>query len=43
MPTFYYNIICPYAQRANIALKETDAPAEEVSIDLVNKPEWYAI
>jgi hypothetical protein len=26
--TFYYNIGCPYAQRANIALKETQTEAE---------------
>lgn len=43
MPTFYYNIVCPFAQRASIALKETGTLAEKVSIDLANKPEWYII
>jgi glutathione S-transferase len=35
---FYNAIICPYAQRAAIALKEVED--EEVQIDLANKPDW---
>ncbi|KAI8349684.1 glutathione S-transferase [Blakeslea trispora] len=38
---FYDDEICPYAQRAHIALKEVGAEYERVKIDLLNKPEWY--
>lgn len=41
--TFYNAIICPYAQRAAIALKEVGAEYETVNIDLTNKPEWYVL
>ncbi|KAI0654807.1 hypothetical protein C8Q70DRAFT_1023718 [Cubamyces menziesii] len=34
--------ICPYAQRAEIALLEAKAPNVQYQIDLQNKPEWYA-
>jgi glutathione S-transferase len=37
---FYNATICPYAQRAAIALKEVEADYEEVQIDLANKPDW---
>ncbi|CAO3635396.1 unnamed protein product [Cunninghamella echinulata] len=37
----YNNIICPFAQRVAIALKELGVDYEEVTIDLYNKPEWY--
>ncbi|ORZ03331.1 thioredoxin-like protein [Syncephalastrum racemosum] len=33
--------ICPYAQRAAIALHEAGLSYESVEIDLLNKPEWY--
>jgi glutathione S-transferase len=39
--TFYTSKICPYAQRAAIALKEVGAEYERVEIDLFNKPSWY--
>ncbi|CAO3684855.1 unnamed protein product [Umbelopsis ramanniana] len=39
--TFYTSVICPYAQRAAITLKEVGAEYEKVEIDLQNKPEWY--
>ncbi|KAJ2957061.1 hypothetical protein NQZ79_g7169 [Umbelopsis isabellina] len=39
--TFYTAIVCPYAQRAAIALKEVGAEYEKVEIDLQNKPSWY--
>ncbi|KAL9548454.1 hypothetical protein MBANPS3_005667 [Mucor bainieri] len=39
--TFYNAIVCPYAQRAAIALKEVGAEYETVLIDLQNKPDWY--
>ncbi|TRM59564.1 thioredoxin-like protein [Schizophyllum amplum] len=39
--TLYTAKICPYAQRAEIALAETGLPFKRVEIDLKNKPEWY--
>ncbi|OBZ85474.1 Glutathione S-transferase omega-2 [Choanephora cucurbitarum] len=33
--------VCPYAQRAYIALKEVGAEFDLVDIDLLNKPDWY--
>ncbi|KAK4055760.1 hypothetical protein OIV83_000307 [Microbotryomycetes sp. JL201] len=33
--------ICPWAQRATLALQETGASYEHVEIDLANKPSWY--
>ncbi|KAH8551776.1 glutathione S-transferase [Umbelopsis sp. PMI_123] len=39
--TFYTAIVCPYAQRTAIALKEVGAEYEKVEIDLQNKPSWY--
>lgn len=38
--TLYNATICPFAQRAVIALKETGVDYETVDIDLLNKPEW---
>ncbi|KAI0703306.1 glutathione S-transferase C-terminal-like protein [Earliella scabrosa] len=40
--TLYTAKICPYAQRAEIALAEAKAPFTRYEIDLQNKPEWYA-
>jgi glutathione S-transferase len=33
--------LCPYVQRAVIALTEKDVAFERVDIDLVNKPDWF--
>jgi glutathione S-transferase len=33
--------LCPYVQRAAIALMEKGAPFERVFVDLSNKPEWF--
>jgi len=33
--------LCPYVQRAAIALHEMDAPFERRDIDLANKPDWF--
>ena len=33
--------LCPYVQRAAIALTEKGVPFERVSIDLADKPEWF--
>lgn len=33
--------LCPYVQRAAIALAEKDVPFERVSVDLGNKPDWF--
>ncbi|RCI04033.1 hypothetical protein CU098_004651 [Rhizopus stolonifer] len=38
---FYNAHVCPYAQRAYIALKEVGAEFDVVNIDLLNKPDWY--
>ena len=33
--------LCPYVQRAVIALAEKRVPFERVDIDLANKPDWF--
>ena len=33
--------LCPFVQRAAIALNEKNIPFERVNIDLANKPEWF--
>ncbi|HWP16720.1 MAG TPA: glutathione S-transferase family protein, partial [Xanthobacteraceae bacterium] len=33
--------LCPYVQRAVIALTEKRVPFERVDVDLANKPEWF--
>jgi glutathione S-transferase len=33
--------LCPYVQRAAIALLENDMPFERRNIDLANKPDWF--
>ena len=33
--------LCPYVQRAVIALNEKNIPFERVDIDLANKPDWF--
>ncbi|MHB0767595.1 glutathione S-transferase family protein [Bradyrhizobium sp. 5.13L] len=33
--------LCPYVQRAVIALKEKGAPFERIDIDLAGKPDWF--
>ncbi|MBE9552032.1 MAG: glutathione S-transferase family protein [Proteobacteria bacterium] len=33
--------LCPYVQRAAIALAEKGIPFERVDIDLANKPDWF--
>jgi glutathione S-transferase len=33
--------LCPYVQRAAIALAEKGIPHERVAIDLADKPEWF--
>ncbi len=33
--------LCPYVQRAAIALLEKGVPFERVMIDLANKPDWF--
>ncbi|KAF8478281.1 glutathione S-transferase [Gautieria morchelliformis] len=39
--TLYTCNICPYAARAQIALRESGAKFREYEIDLQNKPTWY--
>lgn len=38
--TFYNAVLCPYAQRAAITLREVGAEYDVVNIDLQNKPDW---
>lgn len=33
--------LCPYVQRAAIALAEKGIPFERITVDLSNKPEWF--
>lgn len=33
--------LCPYVQRAVIALDEKGVPFERIDIDLANKPDWF--
>ncbi|MGY4160696.1 glutathione S-transferase [Bradyrhizobium sp. USDA 4461] len=33
--------LCPYVQRAVIALHEKGVPFERIDIDLANKPDWF--
>jgi glutathione S-transferase len=33
--------LCPYVQRAAIALAEKNVPFERIYIDLANKPDWF--
>ncbi|TIT79371.1 MAG: glutathione S-transferase family protein [Mesorhizobium sp.] len=33
--------LCPYVQRAAIALAEKGVPFERVNVDLANKPDWF--
>jgi glutathione S-transferase len=33
--------LCPYVQRAVIALAEKGVPFERIDIDLANKPDWF--
>ncbi|KAF8610598.1 hypothetical protein BDV93DRAFT_483947 [Ceratobasidium sp. AG-I] len=40
--TLYSSEYCPYAQRTVIALQEAKAEYTTYSIDLANKPVWYA-
>ena len=34
--------LCPYVQRAVIALTEKGVPFERIDIDFANKPDWFA-
>src|SRR3954453_11968093 len=33
--------LCPYVQRAVIALTEKEVPFQRIDIDLANKPDWF--
>ena len=33
--------LCPYVQRAAIALDEKGVPFERINVDLANKPDWF--
>ena len=40
-PKLISHKLCPYVQRAVIALTEKGVPFERVDIDLANKPDWF--
>ena len=39
--TLISHVLCPYVQRAVIALKERGVDFERIDIDLANKPDWF--
>lgn len=39
--TLISHLLCPYVQRAVIALTEKEVAFERIDIDLANKPEWF--
>ncbi|TFW09534.1 glutathione S-transferase family protein [Oxalobacteraceae bacterium OM1] len=41
IPTLISHPLCPYVQRAVIALKEKHTSYERIDIDLSNKPDWF--
>src|ERR1700730_17258211 len=41
MLTLISHDLCPYVQRAVIALTEKAVPFDRVYIDLANKPDWF--
>jgi glutathione S-transferase len=40
-PKLVSHKLCPYVQRAVIALSEKGVPFERIDIDLANKPDWF--
>lgn len=41
MPTLVSHALCPYVQRAAIALDEKGVAFERIDIDLADKPSWF--
>ncbi len=41
VPTLYVHTLCPYAERAFLALLEKGTHFTLVHIDLSSKPSWY--
>lgn len=39
--TLISHVLCPYVQRAVIALKEKQVPYERIDIDLSARPDWF--
>jgi glutathione S-transferase len=39
--TLISHALCPYVQRAVIALAEKSTPFERIDIDLAAKPDWF--
>lgn len=39
--TLISHVLCPYVQRAVIALKEKEVDFERIDIDLAHKPDWF--
>jgi glutathione S-transferase len=40
--TLISHVLCPYVQRAVIALTEKRVPFERIDVDLTNKPQWFS-
>src|SRR3979411_1601047 len=40
-PKLISHKLCPYVQRAVIALTEKDVAFERIDVDLSNKPDWF--
>lgn len=40
-PRLISHKLCPYVQRAVIALTEKGVPFERINVDLANKPDWF--
>src|SRR5215469_13561701 len=39
--TLVSHVLCPYVQRAVIALTEKQVPFERIDVDFANKPQWF--
>jgi len=42
-PKLISHTLCPYVQRAVIALTEKGVPFERIDVDLANKPDWFLV
>ena len=40
-PTLISHHLCPYVQRAAIAMDEKGVPFDRINVDLASKPDWF--